>query len=377
METGRTESLVSEPAFRAPESQNARKTLLWMSVILGTCFLGISYLAHYLNIQPTHDETVISMIAGQVFGRNFFYYGVQISTALILFLAANTSFADFPRVCSLLARDKYMPRQFANLGDRLVFSNGIFALGLVSAFLLFLFNGTTHLLIPLYAVGVFLSFTLSQAGMVLRHWKVREKRWVLSLIANAVGALTTGVVLVVITSTKFIHGAWIVVVLIPLMVFWFSRVFVHYAWANRQLALKIQPDFSKPISHQVVLPVSGIHRGVIQAIRYSNSISHNVTAVYVNLNLENTQRFKQAWDNLNCGIPLVILESPYRSVVTPIIKYVKAINSGDMVTVVIPEFVTAKLYHNFYHNQTAFLIKAALLFEKGKVVTSIRYHLRK
>lgn len=368
------------PNFRPPQWRNAQITLLWMAGILGVAFLGITALAHKLAVVPAEHETVISLLARQVFSGGPLYYMVQISTASILFLAANTSFADFPRVCSLLANDRFLPRQLASLGDRLVFSNGILLLGVVSAALLAIFGGTTHHLIPLYAVGVFLSFTLSQSGMVLHHWRKREPKWQVSLIINGLGALTTAVVLTVITMTKFMSGAWMVVLLIPALAFWFRQTREHYRKVGTQLTMPETPDFRKPIKHVVVLPISGVHRGVIDAIKYAKSIADDVRVISVDLDPAATDRLRVAWEKLDTGLNLTVLESPYRSIIRPIIDYIKAVDQeshDDILTVVIPEFVTARWWEGIYHNQTAFMIRTALLFEKGKVVTSVRYHLRK
>ena len=368
------------PAFRKPEARNAQITLVWMAIILGTFFLGITAIAHILVIIPSEKETVMSILARQIFGLGPLYYFMQFSTAMILFLAANTSFADFPRVCSLLANDRFMPRQFGSLGDRLVFSNGILILGLVSALLLIIFQGTTHYLIPLYAVGVFLSFTLSQTGMVIHHWRKREAHWQLSILLNGFGAFATFIVLLVITVTKFIHGAWLVVLLIPTMAIWFRSTREHYRKVAAQLALSEDVVLGKPIKHTVVLPISGIHSGTIDAIKYAQSISRDVRVVYVELDPAATERLRGAWRKLNTGIELIGLSSPYRSVVKPIIDYIQSVDretEDDMLTVVIPEFVVARWWHNIYHNQTAWMIRSALLFEKGKVVTSVRYHLNR
>ncbi len=368
------------PAFRNPESKNAQITLFWMAFILTSFFLSITALAHFLGVVPSETETVISILGRQIFAGGPLYYLVQGSTALILFLAANTSYADFPRVCSLLAKDRFLPRQLASLGDRLVFSNGIVLLGLVSAGLLILFKGTTHYLIPLYAVGVFLSFTMSQWGMVVHHLRLREPHWHLSLVLNGIGACVTGIVLIVITATKFTHGAWIVVVLIPILAFWFRQTREHYRKVGVQLALTQDVDFTKPIKHVVVLPISGIHKGVVDAIKYAKSISNDVRIVSVDLDSEATQRLRSSWEKLHTGLELVILKSPYRSVVSPIIHYIRAVDKeshDDMLTVVIPEFVAARWWHNIFHNQTAFLIRTALMFEARKVVTSVRYHLKR
>lgn len=368
------------PAFRSPESKNARITLAWMAFILAASFLGITTLTHLLAVAPSEKETVVSMVARMVFEGGPLYYLLQFATAMILFLAANTSYADFPRVCSLLARDRFLPRQLASMGDKLVFSNGILLLGIVASLLLFVFDGKTHNLIPLYAVGVFLSFTLSQTGMVIHHWKKREHHWQTSLVLNGLGAVVTAVVLVVITMTKFTHGAWLVVFLIPIITSWFLVTRDHYRKVGVQLALTEVTDFKSPIKHVVVVPISGVHNGVIDAIKYAKSISNDVRVLSVDLDPAATERLKASWEKFNTGLKLVVLDSPYRSVIEPIIDYIRAVDQeseDDILTVVIPEFVPARWWQNLYHNQTAFWIRRALLFEKGKVVTSVRYHLNR
>jgi len=368
------------PAFKPPESRNARTTLFAMVVILGSLFLGATALTHMFGIVPKPEETIISQLGRQIFGDGIRYYLLQISTALILLLAANTSFADFPRVCSFLANDRFLPRQLASLGDRLVFSKGIVLLGSLSMVLLVIFQGTTHHLIPLYAVGVFLSFTLSQTGMVKHHWTKREPKWRVSIVFSAFGALATAVVLMVIGVTKFIHGAWVVVALIPLLVVWFKSTREHYRKVAAQLALHDDVDFSKDIKHVVVLPISGLHKGTLDAIKYAKSIARDVRVVYVELDEAATDRLKPMWKKLNTGIELTVLQSPYRSVIQPILDYIRTVDredQDDMLTVVIPEFVTARWWHSIYHNQTAFLIRTALMFERNKVVTSVRYHLNR
>lgn len=366
------------PAFKKPEARNAQFTMVWMAVILGAFFLSETALTHLLGILPTEAETIPSQLARAVFGRGPLYYMTQFATASILLLAANTSYADFPRVCSLLAQDRFLPRQLSSLGDRLVFSKGIMILGILSSGLIVVFQGTTHKLVPLYAVGVFLSFTMSQFGMVRHHWILREKNWKISIIINFVGGVVTFAVLSVVAMTKFAHGAWMVILLIPIIVTWFRATREHYRKASVQLALVEQVDLGKPIRHVVVLPISGIHKGVIDAIKYSKSISKDVRAVSVDLDSASSERLVQAWEKLDTGIKLIILPSPYRSIITPILSYIRSVDreaDDDMLTVVIPEFVTARWWEGIYHNQTAFLIRAALMFEKGKVVSSVRYHL--
>lgn len=368
------------PAFSEPSSRNARVTLAWMVFLLASMFVGVTSLAHLHMIVPTETETVISQLARLTFGEGLFYYVIQFATALILFLAANTSFADFPRVCSFLAKDRFMPRQLASLGDRLVFSKGILLLGVFAGLLLVIFDGMTHHLIPLYAVGVFISFTLSQSGMVLYHLRRREPRWQIAIVFSTLGALATFVVLLVISFTKFMSGAWIIILLIPTLVLWFRATREHYRKAAAQLALAHDIDFSKPLKHVVVIPISGLHQGAIDALKYARSISNDVRVVYVELDEASTERLRQMWDKLNTGLKLVVLPSPFRSVVQPILDYVRLVDEEDhedMLTVVIPEFVTAKWWERIYHNQTAFLIRAALAREAGKVVTSVRYHLKR
>lgn len=367
------------PLFHKPEAKNASATLLVMVGILAVMFGGITYLANYHGIAPSAQETVISQLARSIFGTTAPYYFVQFSTAGILVLAANTAYADFPRLTSILARDRYLPRQLASLGDRLVFSNGILMLSLASALLIISFRASTHALIPLYAVGVFLSFTLSQSGMVRHWWKERVAGWKGRAALNFVGALLTGIVTVVITVTKFTHGAWIITLVVPLFIYGFSRIQKHYLAVGRQLSLMdcSPSDFSLSKKHTVLLPVSGLHKGVIEAMSYAQTISREIIALYVDLG-SGEEKMRQDWKLWGRGIPLKVLSSPYRSVITPVLDYVDEIQCNqpsEIVTILIPEFVTAKWWEGVFHNQTAFLLRAALLFRKNVVVTSVRYHL--
>ena len=420
-------------AFKQPESKNAATTLSWMAALLITMFLGASILTHLYNIHPLEHETVISQIARIVFvGKlGWFYYVVQATTAAILVLAANTSFAGFPRLASLLARDRFLPRQLANLGDRLVFSNGIVLLAVFSGLLVWAFRGDTSRLIPLYAVGVFLSFTLSQAGMVVHWWREgnmlrgmreaaglskpvaaaarsrsesnvtgklearhlatedtksmadveqlhRKSHWKKYLVINGVGAIATFIVLMVFILTKFLHGAWIVVILIPLLVMLFQRIHRHYLEVAQQLSTEGLAGL-RPIRHEVIVPISGIHRGVIAALEYAKSIApHHVTAVYVNLDDETTQKLREKWQEWGSGVSLVVVASPYRSLQRPLLNYidrVKRSSHGEVVTIVLPEFVPARWWQNLLHNQNTLFLKGALLFKKGVVVTNVPYHL--
>lgn len=368
------------PIFKSPAQKNAKTTMLWMAIILGVFFLSITLLSHLLKIVPQHGQTAVSLLARGVFGNHFFYYIIQGSTALILLLAANTSYADFPRLSSLLANDRYLPRQLTSIGDRLVFSNGILGLSAAAAFLIILFNGETHHLIPLYAVGVFLSFTLSQSGMIKHHIKLKEKGWVNGLILNSIGALTTFIILIVIAVTKFAGGAWIVIILIPAAVYIFSEIKNHYTQVAKQLsyAASITPMKLEPYKYTVIVPVSGIHPGVVEALRYSMTLSKDVRACYVEMNEAATLRMKNEWKSWANEIPFVTLRSPYRSVIQPILNYIDDVMKLDpsaRITVVIPEFVTSKWYHQFLHNQTSLLLRAALRLRRGKVITVIRYYL--
>lgn len=369
------------PIFRLPAQKNAKVTLAWMSALLGGMFLSITLLAHSYGVIPHEGQTAVSLLSRAVFGEQGFYFVVQASTALILFLAANTSYADFPRLSSLLAKDRYLPRQLSSLGDRLVFSNGIAGLSLAAIFLLVLFNGATHHLIPLYAVGVFLSFTLSQAGMVIHHLKSQEPGWRKSLAFNLLGACTTLVVLIVIGISKFAGGAWMVICLIPLNVILFKQIHKHYVATARELerSAGIKAGTARQLKHTAIVPVSGIHGGVINAASYAMSIAKDVRAVYIDIDPVMTENVRRDWARLVPEVPLVVLTSPYRSIIAPLVAYVEEVEretKDEVVTVIIPEFVTPKWFHKFLHNQTAILLYAALRAKKGIVVTSVRYHLK-
>jgi hypothetical protein len=281
----------------------------------------------------------------------------------------------------MLAKDRFLPRQLASLGDRLVFSNGILGLSFFAFVLIWLFDGEVHKLIPLYAIGVFLSFTLSQSGMVIHHLKLRQPGWITGIAINSVGALTTAVVLGVISTTKFTHGAWMVIFILPVIVYFFTRIHAHYIAVGKELSLigATPPKTLGKVKHTVVVPISGIHRGVIDALRYAISISDDVRACYVEIDPETTARVQAEWMKWAHEVPFVVLKSPYRSVIRPLLEYIDDVaqcTHDEMVTVIIPEFVTSRWRYNLLHNQTALLIRTALLFKRGKVVTSVRYHLQ-
>jgi hypothetical protein len=400
-----------------------------MAALLTTMFLGTSLMASLYGVHPHENETVISQFGRIIFTGAFgwFYYVVQVTTALILVLAANTSFADFPRLASLLARDRFLPRQFATRGDKLVFSNGVMILAIFSGILVAAFGGDTSRLIPLYAVGVFLSFTLSQTGMV-RHWlkeraEGRAKRaaapderketslsnlntaalpdaqlvaaetrppefvndevtdsthWKKSIAINGLGAIATFVVLCVFILTKFIHGAWIVVVIIPLLVLMFRSIHKHYLGVAKQLSTEgLEPLHT--INNIVIVPISGIHRGVINALQYAKSISPDgVKAVYVDFDEEATARLRAKWEQWGSGVELVVLPSPYRELTRPLLRFIHRLGrKGDdnFVTVVLPEFIPARWWQQLLHNQSSLLLKGSLLFKKSVVVVSVPYHL--
>jgi amino acid transporter len=378
-------------AFRKPEADNAGKTLIAMTVLLATMFLGITFLARSLHVVPAEQQTVISQIGRQVFGDGPLYLALQIATTLILVLAANTSFADFPRLSAILARDRFLPRQLTNLGDRLVFVNGIVALAVLASVLVVVFGGQTHRLIPLYAVGVFLSFTLSQAGMVL-HWrKVGGPRWQWKARINGLGAVVTGIVLSVILAAKFVHGAWVVLLLIPAFVRMFYIIKRHYLTVAEQLSLEgLEPEAWKGLASRkrlkVVVPVSGMHRGTLSALQFARSLSKDVTAVMVDVEPPVTARVQERWPVWGHGVPLVVLESPYRSTIEPLLAYLDETDQREpdrgLAVVVLPEFVPARWWHHLLHNQTAQLLKRVLVYRqrrtgKDRVIIDVPYHLQR
>lgn len=369
------------PAFKPPESKNAAATMLTMAVLSITMFLGITLLAHAYNVVPSEQETVVSQIARGVFGgRGLPYYMVQAATMLILVLAANTAYADFPRLASILARHRYLPRQLMNQGDRLAFSNGIIGLSVFAAMLLIAYGGDTHSLIPLYMIGVFVSFTLSQAGMVMRWRRLRGPGWKTSALINGIGATVTGIVLIVVAVTKAHEGAWIILLLIPVHVLAFRTTRRHYDLVAAQLTLADWTEQPPRRHNTVLVPISGIHRAVVQAVEYAKTLSPDVRAIYVNVDPSTTDQLKRDWERWGRGIPLVVLESPYRSLMEPLLSYIEQAENerpDDFLTVVLPEFVPARWWHHLFHNQRALLIKGALLFKPNTVVTSVPYHLVK
>ena len=369
-------------ALKPPEGRNAQAVLTWLGIVSITMFLGITYLAFDFGIIPGGTETVVSKIARRVFGSSPPYYAVQTSTMLILVLAANTSYADFPRLSSILSRDRFMPRQFGSQGDRLVFSNGILILSSFAIALLVIFGGDTQALLPLYAIGVFISFTLSQSGMVRRWLRLREQGWRWRIFVNGIGAVVTGVVLLTLAVTKFKEGAWIVVVVVPLLVLIFSVMHRHYEGVAQELSLE---GFAGPpeFQHTILVLIGDVHRGVVRAVQYAKTLAAPtaaVRAVYVEADPARTLKLEERWAKWGLGVPLVVLTSPYRSILRPVLEYIDQIQSrGDdqMVTIVLPEFLPRRWWQHALHNQTALLVKGALLFRKNIVVADVPYLLKR
>lgn len=364
-------------AFKPPEVRNAQKVLVVLGVIMVALFVGITALADLYQIVPRDEETVISQLSRQVFGGGLFYYFIQAISMVILVLAANTAFADFPRLAYFMARDGYLPRQFVSRGDRLVYSNGVIILAVASGVLILIFHGSTHALIPLYAVGVFTSFTLSQLSMV-RRWLVRRPAgWWWRMTISGLGALTTGLVMTITGVAKFHDGAWIVLILGVALVAHFLSINRHYQEVARQLSLE-DFDGPPPIQHTVLVLVGDLHKGVVQALQYARTLSPVAKAVYVETDPEKTRRLEEKWGKWGCGLPLVVLSSPYRMLLGPLLDYLDhllALGDHHMVTIIIPEFIPAKWWQHLLHNQTALVIKGALLFRKNVVVTDVPYHL--
>ena len=365
-------------AFRKPEPQNAAITMLGMAMILGLLFVGTSVLALQYGVVPKEDETVVSQIARITFGEGAMYFFIQAATMAILILAANSAFAGFPRLASLLARDGFMPRQMAEMGDRLVFSNGIMILGAFSGFLIVVFRGETHALIPLYAVGVFLSFTLSQAGMVQRWISMRGPHWRKKLAVNGIGAAATATATLIIAGTKFIHGAWIVIVLLPLLIVIFHGIHSHYLDLSQQIALSRDARPSRPKRNMVMIPIGGVNKAVLRAVDYARSRGGDVRAVLVDTDQEETALVEMKWAQWGCGVPLIVIPSPYRSILRALLSYVEEQLEKDpdcWITVVLPEILPAHWWQNILHNQRALLLKGALLFKDRVVLTDVPFHM--
>jgi len=380
--TGTEAIATGVPAFKPPESKNAATTLMIMAVILGVLFVGITFLATGFGIVPAEHKTVISQVSAEVFGGSSIgFYLFQAFTALLLFLAANTSFAAFPRLGAVLAADGFFPRQFGFRGDRLAFSAGILLLGLVAASLVVIFNGSTHALIPLYAVGVFIDFTIAQAGMVRHWWRERSPGWRQRLTINAVGCIATGIVAVVVTTIKFADGAYLVLILIPILVA--GMLFVHREYAAQTAELAVRDDLvvSGPHREQrVVIPVNGINRAVVQAVTFGRTITADVRAVYVTEDADEGEALRVRWERQVPGVPLVIVESPYRALIGPVVAYLDVLDQAwppdkeaPITIVVLPEYVARHWWDRLLYNQTAKRLKGALVGREHTVIADVPY----
>ncbi|WP_307588912.1 APC family permease [Paenibacillus wynnii] len=368
------------PNFKAPAEKNAAKTLVLMGVILGSMFTGITLLAYWYGITPNEKVTVISQIAESTFGRGSLYFFIQGITAVILFLAANTAYSAFPLLACMLAKDKYMPHAFMVRGDRLGFSNGIIFLGVMSALLVAAFHGNTEGLIPLYAVGVFIPFTLSQLGMMVRWYRLKPKGWRSKFAVNTVGMLTTLTITLIFIITKF-SSVWMAFIFLPLVMFVFFRIYTHYM--NTADQLRIQMDTEKPTikGSTVIVPVSGVTRAVLHSISYAKSLTENVVAVYIGFDEEEISKMEQKWEEWNPGVRLIVLRSRYRSILRPLVKFIETVewktSSTDHITILIPQFITKHWWQAILHNQTSIFIRTYLMNQKDIVVATVPYHLHK
>ena len=383
-------------AFKEPRSRNAGITLIWMAGILATLMLGIFFLAHFTSAIPSETETVISQLARTIFnGRGLPYLAVITGTTVILVMAANTAFADFPRLSALVAKDGFLPRQLTFRGSRLVFSYGIVTLSLIASLLIALFQASVTRLIPLYAIGVFLSFTLSQAGMSHRWLKIgrlkpgEERRergstlhfasdWPVKMIINGFGAICTAVVAVVFALTKFRDGAWMVLLLLPSLVMMFSLIHHHYNSLSQRLSLDTFAGAPpRATRHRVIMPLSGVHQGTLEALRYARCLSDDITAVHVSIDPLETEKVSQKWETWGEGVRLVILDSPYRLFVEPLLEYIEEIAANrqpdETITIVVPQFIPSKHWHKLLHTNTANLLRSELLSKPGIIITDVPY----
>jgi hypothetical protein len=376
------------PAFKPPESQNARTVLATMACILGFLVLGVAFLASRYGLVPSEKETIVSMLGREVLGENVLYYAYQAATALVLFLAANTSYAGFPWLSAILARDRFMPRQFAFKGDRLAFSRGIVFLAGAASLLLIAFAGEVTRLIPLYAVGVFVSFSLSQSGMVSHWWRRREPGWRRSLAINGVGAAATAVVALIIAGTKFTHGAWISILLMGVLILFFTRIRRHYDWFDEEVQVEevtppsgipaTVPVERLPTREHVVVPVDAINKVSVAAIAFVRELSGRVTAVHITDDREAAEDLRARWEKLIPDVPLLIIESPYRAFVAPMLAYVGSLQRaepGVTITVVLPGFVPRHWWERPLHNQDVMRLKPYLKKRPGVRVIDLPYRL--
>jgi amino acid transporter len=366
------------PAFKKPEAKNAATTLTWMATILGTLFLGVSILAHRLHPYPSESETVLSQLGRAVYHGGAIYWVLQLGTCAILTLAANTAYADFPRLSSIIAADGYLPRQFANRGDRLVFSNGVLFLAVAASILIVIFGGITTALIPLYAIGVFTSFTLSQTGMVRHHMKEREDGWRFGAVVNGIGAVATLIVALIVAITKFASGAVVAVIAVPLIIVLFKAIKRHYIRVSGALAIEPSEMRPMPARHTFVVLVGNLHRGAVDAINYAKSLRpDHIVAVHIS-DTGDHEQIHAAWNRFGFDIPLDIIDSPYRELVEPVERHLDELDKrfpSDRMTVLIPEFVVGvKRISNLLHGQSGLSLKLALLERPNTIVTSVPFH---
>jgi len=368
------------PNFKAPAERNAAATLVLMGAILATMFIGISLLAYWYGITPNPKETVVSQIAAAIFGRGPVYYFIQTVTAMILFLAANTAFSAFPLLAFMMAKDKFMPHMFMVRGDRLGFSNGIIVLGILSALLVVIFEGHTENLIPLYAIGVFIPFTLSQAGMMKRWVSQKPPGWIAPFLINTLGMLTTLTITLIFVITKF-SQVWMVFFFLPAVIFVFRKIHGHYQDIADELRIDVTTEKPEVKGSVIVIPVAGVTRPVRNSIGYAKSLTDNVVAVYVGFDDESIEKMEQKWEEWNPGVRLIVLRSQYRSILKPLVRFIETVewkkSETDHVTVLIPQFIPKKWWHNFLHNQTSLLIRAYLYTRKDVTIATMPYHLQK
>ena len=384
------------PAFSEPKSRNAGITLFWMSAILSVMFLSITFLANQIRAVPSHKETIISQLGAVIFGDgSLLYLALLGGTTLILIMAANTSFADFPRLSALQAADGFLPKQLTYRGSRLVFTYGIITLAAFASLLIVIFRAETNALIPLYAIGVFLSFTLSQTGMAVRWWWSRQlkpgeekqqiastlhydPKWRLKMTINGFGAVCTFIVMIVFAVTKFASGAWVVVLIIPLLVVAFLHIHRHYQRLAADLSLDSFGPPPRIRRHRVIVPVSGVHHGALRALNYARSVSDDVTAVFVAVDPGEEQKVRVKWERWGDGVRLHVIQSEYRLLIEPLLDYIEGIaqqrQPNEIITVVVPEFVAARWWHNLLHMQTSFFLQLGLLGLKDIVITEVPYH---
>jgi hypothetical protein len=368
------------PAFQPPEWRNARITLLWQVTIFGALFLGISSLASAIHVIPDPHEvqTVLSLLTRHVIGDGWFLILIQAATALILALAANTSFADFPRLSSFLARDGFMPRQFAFRGERLAFTTGIIALSGLAILLLVVFKASVTALIPLYTLGVFVAFTLSQSGMVVRWWQRREKGWQPGLLINGLGAVTTAVIVVIVASTKFLSGAWLVMVLAPILIVMMLAIRAHYRSMDVQLLAVPGTDDDVEPDPIVIVPLARLDRPARRALAFARTISPDATAVHITNDPHTADQLRADWPTLGGRMELVVVESPYRALVGPLLRYMdalQALHPTRPIVVVLADVVPRHWWENLLHNQTSLRLKLRLFGRENTVVVDVPFHL--